>query len=105
MAVHPALKALMKSIVTIEPFASNDDSNQPTYSTGVAYTCRVERKPKMIWAPDGTQQVSNVTIYFGEETGIGLRDRITLPDGTQPIIMSIARHDDELGGSHEVVYA
>jgi hypothetical protein len=53
----------------------------------------------------GKDTVSTAQVYLDGLTPVGPDDRITLPDGTQPLIISIATLVDETGATHhKVVY-
>jgi hypothetical protein len=92
MALESLFKDLLPDSVTIEPFASVDGYGKPSYSTGVAYVCRVEYKTRLAKNAAGETVVSTATTYLSNPlAGLSVRDRITLPDGSQPVIITVEK--------------
>ncbi len=91
--------------VTVEPWVRDDQYGQPVYGAPVSYSARVQEKVKMIRDTQGQQVVSTSQVYFDGSVTVTVKDRITLPDGTQPLILSIGGSPDETGViDHRVVY-
>lgn len=101
----------MQDEVIREPYASQNGYGVASYGTAETIKCRVEHKPKIIrrtggGEASGTVQeiVSKATIYCAGVFGWGERDRITLPDGSQPLILQVHTSPDEDGPHHDVVF-
>lgn len=105
MTIEADFKELMTQTITIEAFAGNNAHGEPSYSsTAVSHTARVVGKTKMVRTAEGKEVVSTSQAYIYGSPGITPKDRITLPDGTQPVILHVASYPDENGDHHQVVY-
>ena len=95
------LDEVLNQSVTIEPFASQDVNGDFTYGTGVVYKAMVQRRIKIVRTMQGVEAVSTASILMDGTVSAALnpfgRDRITLPDGTQPLIMAIEDGQDDQG--------
>lgn len=95
--------------VTREPFVGQNDYGESNYGPAVNLKARVVRKPELIATGAGEvsstvrEVVSSAKIYCRAVPGWQMRDRITLPDGTQPVILAIHTYPDETGEHHQVV--
>lgn len=96
---------LLNQQVTIETFHSIDLNGDPSYNAGATYIARVERRIKIVRALTGDQAVSTNGIFLDGAVSSVLdpfgRDRITLPDGTKPIILAI---EDGVDGDGTTMY-
>lgn len=105
MAVETALHDLMRDEVTVESVSgtSSNGYGEVTFGTPVTYLCHVSYDNRV---SRGTQQetlVQGGRIYFRDVVVIDERDRITMPDGSQPVVRSVRTHHDENGPHHTVV--
>jgi hypothetical protein len=95
------LDEVLNQSVTIERFNFIDEYGDPFYSTGVVYKAMVQRRVKMIRDFKANEAVSTCSILMDGTVSAVLdkfgRDRITLPDGTQPLIMAIEDGQDDQG--------
>ena len=103
---------LLAHEVTREPLLSIDSHGQPTWGTAAQYPCHIVRKPKMVRSTAAARSetegsvrevVSNAQVYT-DFVGWLPDDRITLPDGSHPLILAVGGHADEHGDHHQVVY-
>lgn len=99
------LRRFLRQTVTREEVASLDAYAKPTYSTAVSIRARVVYKSTIIRtsistssAQDGAREIVSSAMITTEATGWKPTDRITLPDGTQPIILDVNSFPDETGG-------
>lgn len=76
--------------VTVEPYEGGAGYGD-SYGTGVEVTCFVDQKRRLVRAPDGSQVVSESTVYAPLDTVAPTRSRVTLPDGQTTIVISAAR--------------
>jgi hypothetical protein len=104
MAIDPALQALAPHTVNIANRTGVDAFNKPTYSADVEYDCLIEYKPRMVRTMAGQEKVSGAAIYLTSAPGITTDDRVTLPDGTKPQILSIGRWPNLSGDYFECIY-
>lgn len=87
----------MTQTVTVEPFVSRDTYGAATYGTGVDYLARVNFKTHFIRTADAEEAVARGTAWLAADGPIGVNDRITLPDGSQPLILDSNAESDEAG--------
>lgn len=86
------LTDLLNQSVTIETFNSMDKYGDCSYNVGVAYAARVERRIKIVRTLQGKEAVSTARVFLDGSLVLDKygRDRITLPDSTQPPILAIS---------------
>ena len=97
MSTWASLRGLMKQTVTYEPFATHSSpfDDAPTYGTSRILRARVVEQTKLVRADDGKETISGRVAWVDEEDAtITNRDRLTLPDGTQPAIVRVERSRD-----------
>jgi hypothetical protein len=75
--------------ITHEPFEEDDAQGNRIYGTASTYMVIVEDRERYLTAHDRAQQLSKAIISFLEPVEIGQNDRITLPNGQQPQILSV----------------
>lgn len=95
---------LMPDTITVEPFLSRDSYGVPSYSASTNYKSRVIQKPTRVLAANGEEVVAKGVIWVGASPGITAEDRITLPDGSTPPIISVSSIPDDSGDHHEKVF-
>ena len=78
----------LKQSVTIEPWTGNNgDAN--TYGSGAAYACRIVQTSKKQMTDKGEVVVQSTLIVLNGTVTVTAKDRITLPDGSKPVILSV----------------
>jgi len=106
MPFDRALLELMPDTCTV--YATAELSTAPSYygitewsTAGTTYTCRYKSKRDEFRLADGGHitQTGVVVIYSTSAT-IGPEDKITLPDGTSPTILSVEHPTDQDGQHH-----
>lgn len=65
---------------------------------------RYVRKNRMVRTVSGDEVVSRSHFYFHGTPGLEPEDKVTLPDGTSPPILSVESYPDDHGSHHEVAY-
>lgn len=98
---------LMPATVTYEAVASRDEYGKPaTYSAAVSYRARVSYTTRrVINRANGQDAVSSTTVWLnGNIPSMQPDDRITLPDGSTPKILSWDIPMDETDNHHQKVY-
>jgi hypothetical protein len=99
------LDEVLNQSVTIETFNSIDQNGDTSYNIGVVYKAMVQRRVKLIRTFKAEQAVSTCSVLMDGMISAILdkfgRDRITLPDSTQPLIMAIEDGIDDTG---ETIY-
>ena len=105
MAIARELQALCPNTVTIAPWVSADSYSKSTYGTAVSHTCLLVRSPKMVRTVTGQEKVSMAQVYLTSAPGTSVKDRVTLPDGTTPVIMHVDTYPNDTELSYfEVIY-
>lgn len=103
----------MPATVTWEAFSNRDDYGKPIYAAGVTYRARVVYKVETLFDDNELETTANGHVWFGPPTAdltsnvppaATSEDRITLPDGSQPNILTVERFTDEDGNHHTKVY-
>jgi len=92
-------------------YTGQDGYGQPSFGDAVTHLSRVVHKPKMVRVAGGGETrgtirevISTSQIYSKSIVGWGMRDEVTLPDGTSPKILQVITYPDEDGPHHEVVF-
>ncbi len=95
---------VMPDIIIYEKMLTRDIYGKPvTYDYPTTYRARVagtmRRVPSRI--PGGQDVIATTSVWvLGVIDGLKLDDRITLPDGTMPPILSFDHVSDETGDHH-----
>lgn len=97
-----ALKELLKQTVTFEPYTGRNSYGKETYGAAVPQPARVTEELVMVRQPDGSEKLAKTLVRLDGNAVVDSRDRITLPDGTHPAILSVARFPDESGTNYTV---
>lgn len=98
------LLSLLVDTVTVAPYASQDAAGQATYGTATSYAALVEyasEKVTTVGTLDGrggTAVVFHAVVHLDGRPAIGLRDKLTLPSGETPRILSVRSYSDQSGG-------
>lgn len=105
MAIDPALQALCPNTVTISPFSSMNSYGLPSYGTAVSHTCLLVKMPRMVRTVTGQERVSTAQIYLTSAPGTSVKDKVTLPDGTTPVILQVDTFPSDTETAYfEVIY-
>jgi hypothetical protein len=78
----------LKQSVTIEPWTGNNGDSD-TYGAGASYACRITQKATKQSADQGEVVVQSTAIVLNGTVTVTAKDRVTLPDGTKPVILSV----------------
>lgn len=97
MAFIDDLLDLMPNTVTVQPFVSRDSYGAASYGSPVSYRARVNYKTHNILGSDGQLILSNGTIWMACDDPMTADDRVTLDDGSTPVILKVVRETDETG--------
>ncbi len=82
---------LLKQTITLEPSTGQASpyAGSETYGPPVEVAADIENEFKKITNSAGKEVVASAVITLSPETTISAEDRLTLPDGEQPDIISI----------------
>jgi hypothetical protein len=106
MPLEQDFRDSMTETVQLAARTGSDGYGKPTYGSNVASVARIERRPKMIRDADGTEKVSMARLYCPPatvaENAFGFY-RLTMPDGTIPVVLRVDLERDDDGPHHVVV--
>lgn len=88
---------LMPLTVTVAPFVSRDSYGVATYGTARPYRARVNYKQHYIRKSEGEMVPARGMVWLATSDAISVNDRVTLPDGTTPLILESNGETDETG--------
>ena len=98
---------LMPATVTYEAVLTRDEYGKPaTYDTAVDYRARVTYKHQRVPSrATGQDVIASIQVWLnGAISTVKVDDRVTLPDGTTPLIVSWDLVSDETGNHHTKLY-
>jgi len=92
------------------PYTGRDKNAKAQVGSPINVMGRVVYKTELVRTNAGggatnavREVVAKARVYFSGVPGWGMSDRITLPDGTTPVILNIETYPDEDGEHHQVV--
>lgn len=89
---------MMPHTVTVEPLAGTGPYGD-VYGDPVEVRCLVEDTRQLVRALDGTEVVSQTTVYAPPGIDCQPDSKVTLPSGHVSYVLTVANHDDGgLGG-------
>lgn len=104
MTIEAAFLEMMPSTVTVYPQSSKTAYGAQTWSaSGTGVRCRIQQTGVMSHDQNGRQIIEDGRIIFYGTPTIDLNSKISLPDGTTPVILSVVVHNDEDGANHTTV--
>ena len=93
-----SLRSFLTVRIAVEPWTGQNVYGDATYGTSVSMPARISKKPKLVRADDGRETVAGSIAWVDPAfVTIGPKDRVTLPDGSTPPVLSIDRIPDERG--------
>jgi len=99
------LLLLLNQHVTIAPATGLDSEGMRTYGTAVTVDALVIGKQKLVLDSQGRDVVSSAQVYLDGTAVVTTESKITLPDGTTPVILAVSVYPDLDGVTdHKVVY-
>ena len=103
MAIEDDFQELMTQTIVIAPYDSDDEYGEPQFGAEVSYIGRTVNKTTVVRDTNGREKISTSKTWVFGSPDIDPRDKITLDDGSQPVILSAPRYPDENGAHHCVV--
>lgn len=105
MSLTQELAEHFRDSLVFEPFEGPDVEGQPTYGSSYSLSGRLVQKPQVFVQEGGRQVPSNSHAYVDEGAKIvSPQDRVTLPDGSQPPIVALARYTDASGDKVTTIF-
>lgn len=105
--MDPEFLSMMPSEIGVENFVSRDAWGNVTHGAKILFQGRIENKRRKVTGRDGSEVVSESTLYLDTISGISLDARITLPSGhfpAQPEIIALKLEEDENGPYSTTIY-
>lgn len=99
MSLRDVLTRWSRETITREPYAGLDAYGQRTYGAAETYKARIEHRARLVRDAHGEERVSQVQVYLASTTIFDVKDRLTLPDGTTPLMLALERVPDHQGES------
>lgn len=102
MTIDRQLLTFMPHTVTIAPHSTLNNYAESNYGQTRTASAYVEPNASLGLGVQVDEQSPSTTAYIAD-TSITINDKITLPDGRTPEIISIQRHTEVAGLEHTVV--
>lgn len=93
---------MMPSSISIRPLTGYSGT-APTYGTAVTYQGRISMRARNIIGRDGQTVVSRGRAWLDTVAAITVNDLVTLPDGSQPVLLAVNLQYDESGPAYTQV--
>ena len=93
---YGSVRSFLRSRVTHSPYEGHADAyGTRTYGSSRTLRARVEYSPRLVRTLDGNEVTAQATAWVEQENKvIGPKDKIVLPDGTTPPILTVERKPD-----------
>jgi hypothetical protein len=88
---------LMPDTVTVAPWQARDTVGVAQYGPPVPYRARVNNKSQMVRVASGELVAARGVAWLATTDDIDVRSKITLPDGSTPVILVSNVTPDENG--------
>ncbi len=98
------LAARLHQPVIVQRWTGQDAYAKPTYAPAVTLMGQISGVAQLVRTAGGQEAASNTTILLPGNAAIGVKDRLTLPDGTHPTILSVNTVPDQAGNLTTQVY-
>jgi hypothetical protein len=107
MSFDTAFLSMMPDTLTVTHLSgvSTDGYGRATYTTS-PHSCRclVQEKQTKVQTYEGTEELATTVVWVRSTTTFGPSDRITLPDGTVPVLMAVEELHDADGVHHHKLF-
>lgn len=99
MSVNPDFLNMLNCVVGLAAKTTRDEYGNPAIGASTNYPARVNKKARLLALPGGggEQVVSSGEVWLAYSGSISTSDLLTLPNGDQPLILSIDQPYDETG--------
>ena len=97
VAIAKSVTAGLQATITLESFSADDAYGNRSYGSPVTHKVIIEYKDRFVTARDMSQQLSKASVQFIGPVVVRDQDRITMPDGSKPQIISVEGVFDPTG--------
>lgn len=94
---------LMSDRILIWQQTGQDAYSKPTYGQSVSARCRIDSVAHEYRTVDGLTRTYDTMIILDRYYGIKPQDKIQLPNGDQPTIVTVSLYSDEHGPLYESI--
>lgn len=98
------LAARLRQPIVVERWTGQTTYAKPIYAPPATIMGQVSGVAQMVRNVNGQETASNTTILLPGDAAIGVKDRLTLPDGTHPAIIAINTVPDQAGNLTTTIY-
>lgn len=91
---------MMTDTVTISALLGRDRYAQPTYGPARTYPSRINFETHQVVNKDGQTVDARGVVWIACIDPVGGDDKVTFPDGTEPVILAVAQGSDENGPAY-----
>jgi hypothetical protein len=91
---------MLVDTVTVAPMTGRSDDGQATYGAPKSYQARINYETHNVLGKENQLVVARGVIWMACIDPINVDDRITFPDGTQPVILMVSAGSDENGPAY-----
>lgn len=99
--LEPDFVQMLSDHLTWERCTGVDQYDERLFAVPVVIRCRIDNDLRNYLTTSDQQAVSSTVIHLDGAYGIGVRDRITLPNGDQPPILNVNLYSDDKGPLYE----
>ena len=94
---YGSVRSFLRNRITLASYEGHADAyGTRTYASETTLRARVEYSPKLVRTLDGNEVTARATAWVEQENNIiGTKDKIVLPDGTTPPILTVERKPDD----------
>ena len=99
-----ALASMLTETITLAPYQGEDAYGAPLYGPAQAHAARLDWRVVQVLTPTGTERRHECLLFLAGTVAVDVRDRVTLADGSVPMIQRVMTMRDETGVvSHQEV--
>jgi hypothetical protein len=103
--VDKSLLLLLNQSITLAPSTGLDGYGIETFGSAVTVKAIIFQKQKLVLNAQGDSVVSTAQTFVDGTTTVTTNSKITLPDGTTPIIFAVSSFPNELGAiDYKIIY-
>jgi hypothetical protein len=105
VTIDTELLEIMVDTITIAAVSTRDAYGKHTWgAVSTIPNCRVQTGNHKIIDSTGAETIAAGMVYVPGSPTLGLFDKVTLPDGSQPPVLVVDRVGDESGSNHTVIH-
>lgn len=98
------LRELMTQIVLLAKRSGSNDYGEGSYESAIPYKCRISGKHTLVRNDKGQEEVARFVLWLATPSGATPEYRLTMLDGSNPLILSVETFRDEFGNAIEKIY-